>query len=302
MPGLKDIKRRLQTVKNIRKITYAMKLVSAAKLKKAQEAVVSTREYTTALSSLLTELQSEMESTKLSHPLMEAREEIKKVRVLVIGGSRGLCGGYNSNINKKLESSIREIAEKNPSAELSFTILGKKVAEYFKRINRHAAKSFDNLPDDANLWPIDDICRDLEHDFMHEEIDELYVVYTRFKSALSMTPICDRMLPLGEISTEVETAESEDVIEHVEAGDIIFEPSPAEVFHSMVPKIFRARVRQSCLDAKASEQGSRMTAMDAATKNGEELTLKLQLLHNKLRQGSITAELLDIIGGANAVE
>lgn len=299
MPGLRDIKRRLQTVKNIRKITYAMKLVSTAKLKKSQEAVVNTREYTTALRDLIQELRAHAISSqlKLSHPLMQIREEKKKICLVVIGGSRGLCGGYNTNLNKKLDASLIELQKQHPSASFDFIVLGKKPAEHFRRVKIDALRTYDSLSEDPYEWPCEEVASILEQGYSAEEFDEVYLLYTKFKSAISVTPVCDQLLP---IIPRAKTDDKE--FSHPEMGDIIFEPSPEVIFNSIIPKIINVRLLQAGLDAKASEHGSRMTAMDSATKNGDELVQKLQLLHNKLRQGSITTELLDIIGGSNALE
>ncbi len=300
MPGLRDIKRRLQTARNIRKITYAMKLVATAKLKKAQESVVNTREYTTALRELIRELRGLRyagDGDKFSNPLLEAKAEIRNISVVVIGGSRGLCGGYNTNINKTVEHVYAGLKEAHPGVSIDFVVLGKKPGDYLHRTGKKIRKDLGAVGEDPYEWPIEELCADLEREFLADELHEVHVIYTRFKSAISVTPVCDRLLPI------VQKAPAPDEqIENVNAGDLIYEPSPQDVLNAIVPKVLRVRVLQASLDAKASEHGSRMTAMDSATKNGDDLIQRLQLLHNKLRQGSITSELLDIIGGANALE
>ena len=297
MAGLKEIKRRIKSVKNTRKITYAMKLVSAAKLKKAQDAVTASRAYTDTLFKLTAELSREQAGSEFTHPLMEKREQVKNVRFLVVGGSRGLCGGYNTNVNKKVEQGIKEVLETNPDANISTVIVGKKPAEYARRIKREYLASYEDLPEDPNTWPIDDICKEIELAYTREEIDEVYLVFTKFRSALSQTAMCEKLIPLEGEAAAVETSE-----ESAEPGITLFEPSAEEVFSAVVPRIVRSKVRQASLDAKASEHGSRMTAMDSATTNAGELISKLTLLHNRLRQSGITSELLDIIGGAEALE
>lgn len=292
MAGLKELRRRLQSVKNTRKITYAMKLVSAAKLRKAQEAVTRTRDYTAALYSLLAEVSPEPGSASV-HPLMKPHEKVSTVRCLVLGGSRGLCGGYNTNVNRRIEQFLREQQALNHQVE--WILLGKKPADYFRRLKRPCLRSYEALPDDPNQWPFEDICRELEHDFLSGAVQEVYLIYTFFKSAISVRPMCSRLFPVD--------SEAEENMPEVSArGLTLFEPSAANVFEALIPRIVNARVRQSALEARASEQGSRMTAMDNATKNAGELIDKLQMKHNKLRQGSITAELLDIIGGAEALK
>ncbi|MDC0358357.1 ATP synthase F1 subunit gamma [Oligoflexia bacterium] len=303
MAGLKDIKRRLKSVRNTKKITYAMKLVSAAKLKKAQVAVTEARAYTEALSALMVELASEQDASDFRHPLMAKRKAVKKIHFLVIGGTRGLCGGYNTNVQKRVEVAYTEALERHPQAQIDATIIGKKVGEYFRRTKRSYTKAYEDLPESANDWPIDEICLDLECAFLKGEVDEVRVIYTRFKSAMSMKVLCERLLPLSaEMLADSDTSE-----QRLEGGAselsgiALFEPSATEVFEAVVPRILRTRVRQAGLDTKASEHGSRMVAMESATTNAGELLQELTLKHNKMRQSAITSELLDIIGGAEAL-
>lgn len=296
MAGLKEIDRRRKSVRNTKKITYAMKLVSAAKLRKAQDAVTRSRQYTDSINDLLAQIVQETGGSGFSHPLMQAHNEVKTIGFLVIGGSRGLCGGYNTNLNKKVDSFIKEKTANGATAAVSY-ILGKKPAEYFRRVKRTYEKSYEKLAEDANTWPVDEVCQELEHMFLVNKIDELYVIYTKFKSALSMTPLAEKLLPMDPSSLPAVTTASD----QGGAGTTIFEPSAQEVFAALIPRIMRSKVRQAALDAKASEQGSRMTAMENATKNATEIIYTLDLKYNKLRQSRITAELLDIIGGAEAL-
>ncbi|MBX7142951.1 MAG: ATP synthase F1 subunit gamma [Oligoflexia bacterium] len=295
MAGLKEIDRRRKSVANTRKITYAMKLVSAAKLKKAQDAVSKSRQYTDALYGLLAKIGGEMGGADLKHPLMETRPSVKKVLLIVAGGNRGLCGGYNTNLNKKVEAFNKE--KSAASISVDTIILGKKPAEYYRRVRREYIKSYEALSEDANLWPVEEVCREAENGFLTAGYDEVYLIYTKFKSALSSTPVVEKLLPvdptalaaLGGAGTQAASA-----------GQTLFEPSAIAVFSALVPRLVRSQLRQGCLDTKASEHGSRMTAMDAATRNAKELIHKLNLTFNRLRQSGITAELLDIIGGAEA--
>jgi F-type H+-transporting ATPase subunit gamma len=300
MAGLKEIKRRLRSVKNTQKITYAMKLVSAAKLRKAQEAVTRSREYTTELGSLLSQLMQETAGSDLSHPLMEVRPEVKNVAVLVVGGQRGLCGGYNSNVNKKVEAALKQFGSLNSSV-----VLGKKPAEYYRRKGLAYTKAFEELPENANAWPIADIAGQLEAGFRGGAFDEVWVIYTKFKSAISQTVQLEKLLPLDAnlAALAVSAVKGAAPIAPAETTGVTkFEPSATEVFSALLPRIVSAKIRQYCLDAKASETAARMTSMDAATKNAKQLSRKLELQHNKIRQARITSELLDILGGAEAVK
>jgi F-type H+-transporting ATPase subunit gamma len=295
MAGLKEIRRRLKSVNNTKKITSAMKLVSAAKLRKTQEAVVRSRAYTESLKGVLAQLQG---GNEFSHPLLEPRSTVKRVRVLVLGVSRGLCGGFNTNINRRVEALYRELSSKHPGCEISSVLLGKKPAEYFRRIGRQYLEAIENISDDPNLWPIQELCQKLEIDFIKGEFDELHVVYTRFRSAISQTAVAERLLPLDREVVAGSVGDSAGAA----SGITLFEPNPQRVFDAVVPRIVRATVRQAAFDTKASEHASRMTAMDNATKNATELTHSLTLKRNKLRQSGITSQLLDIVGGAEALK
>lgn len=294
MAGLKEIDRRRKSIANTRKITYAMKLVSAAKLKKAQDSVSRSRQYTEALYQLLGKLSGAEGGLEFNHPLMEAKQSVKRVLLIVAGGSRGLCGGYNSNLNKKVDAFIKDISA-GGSVEVETIIIGKKPAEYYRRLNRSYVQSYEQLPEEAARWPIEEVCRAAELGFVDGRYDEVHFIYTKFKSAISVTPVVEKLLPVDASSLNSGAASAQSA-----AGVAKFEPSPAAVFNALVPRLVRCRVRQGCMDAKASEHGSRMTAMDNATRNAKDLIQELGLKYNKLRQGRITAELLDIIGGAEA--
>ncbi len=296
MAGTKEIKRRIKSVQNTSKITYAMKLVSAAKLKKVQDAVTESRAYTGELKSLLSRVVAALKGGVFSSPLIEAKAEVNNVAIVVIGGQRGLCGGYNSNLNKKLETEIRQIQSENPKAKISFYVLGKKPAEYLRKTERAYAKSFEELGEDVSSWPVDELCFELEQDFINGKYDEVRLCYTKFKSAITVTPTVEKIFPLA-----LEVSSTEEQKEEETAKPTKFEPDANSVITAILPRVARTQLRQASLDAKASETGSRMTAMDAATRNAKELNKKLTRTYNKVRQQGITSQLLDIIGGAEAV-
>jgi F-type H+-transporting ATPase subunit gamma len=273
-----------------------MKLVSAAKLRRAQESVTKGRAYTEALGGVLAELAGVTAEADVSHPLLEVRE-VRRSLILVVGGSRGLCGGYNSNVNKKLESQMKS----RGAIEVDLVAVGKKPAEFMRRTNKSYIESYEDLSEDATQWPVDKIAERAEELFTSGKVDQVYVLYTKFKSALSMTVTLDKLLPMS--GEELLGQTSSDVKEGVISSALtIFEPSADEIFAAVLPRILRSKLRQAFLDAKASEHSSRMTAMEAATKNAGDLAKRLQLTYNKVRQGSITNELLDIIGGAEAIK
>lgn len=292
MAGLKAIERRLKSVISTRQITRAMKLVSAAKMKRAQDAVVNSRAYSDGIRQLLNELVLTAKQLEISHPLMKAPTEIKKVLVVVVGGNRGLCGSYNTNVNKGVETFIKEKSKEIPGVSIDALLVGRKPAEYFRRVKRACSQTFEALSEDPIKWPIEEIGIKLEEDFSAGVFDEAYLCYTQFKTALNQKVVVEKLLPFSLDSEAVEQS----------TGTTLFEPSAGEVFMAVIPRILRAQILQAGLDAKASEHASRMTAMDSATKNAGELIDSLRLTYNRLRQTGITMELLDIVGGAEALK
>ncbi|MCB0337328.1 MAG: ATP synthase F1 subunit gamma [Bdellovibrionales bacterium] len=293
MGGLKEIKTRIKSVTSTKKITYAMKLVSAAKLGKAQDAVKRSREYTDGLKKLLAELVAAQQGSDFTHPLTEAKPHTKRVKLIVLGANRGLAGPYNTRINQKCEQFLREQQAKGVAVET--VIFGKKPAEYFRAQEMSYEQAYEDLSDSPDEWPLEDECMKAEQEFLDGSIDELHLIYTKFKSAISQTLTADMLLPMSAQFIQDEIGEQERA-----SGLTLFEPSIKEVFRAVLPRIMRSRVRQASQDAKASEHGSRMAAMDNATKNAGELIDSLTLTHNKLRQASITGEILDIVGGAES--
>ncbi|MDZ4785263.1 MAG: ATP synthase F1 subunit gamma [bacterium] len=294
MAGLKTIKRRLVSIKNTRQITRAMKLVSAAKLNRAQEAVARSREYSNALNKVISAILAEMGAGDISHPLMTPREEVKNIKLLVIGGSRGLCGAFNTNINKAVEGFLKE--RKGGNYSIDAVLVGRKPAEYFRRMNYKFSKSYEKLPENPNLWPLQEIAQDLEIDYISGRVDEVYLVYTNFKSVMTQKVKVEKLLPF-----QLDAADLKVANEAEGSGLTIYEPSSEKVFARLIPRLMRMKIQQAALEEKAGEHASRMTAMDSATKNAGELREKLQLAHNRLRQSNITSQLLDVVGGAEAL-
>ena len=192
---------------------------------------------------------------------------------------------------------VRSQKQARPEVEYDFVALGKKPAQFFRRVKLPYLKAYEALPEDGVRWPIEEFVTDLVRDFEEGSVDEVHLIYTEFRSALSVKPKVVQLLPLA-LPQEDAGHQGHD---HIAPGMTIFEPSVKEVFQAVVPRIVRSRLLQAVLDAKASEHGSRMTAMDSATKNAGDLIDKLQLKSNKLRQTGVTSDLLDIVGGAEAL-
>jgi F-type H+-transporting ATPase subunit gamma len=295
MAGLRELRGRIKSIKNTRKITYAMKLVSATKLRKSQEASQMARAYSSEIWSMLGQVLA-IGGDSLTHPLTAKRTQIKRVCLLVVSANRGLCGAYNSNVNKAVLRYMKQRTQEDSAIEFDAIILGRKAAEFFRAKRLKFSKSYEELSEDPVTWPVTEVCEDLEIAYQMERYDQVVLVYTQAKSALSMSVKIDPILPFN-VGTSGNGEQ-----DSLATEDSLFKPNLQAVFTELVPRAMRTKVRQACLEAKASEHGARMTAMDSATKNAGDLTKKLTLKLNKLRQSGITGEILDIVGGAEAIK
>jgi F-type H+-transporting ATPase subunit gamma len=289
MPSLKAIRKRIGSVKNTRKITRAMKLVAAAKLRRAQDAIIAARPYATALSTVVSEL-SAVAGTD-AHPLFEQRDG-KRVIVVAFTSDRGLAGAFNTNIIKKTEAFIRgELA----GHEVSLRLVGKKANQYFSRRAAHIV-SFDGAPTGATALQVaGDTAHRIIDDFTSGKIDRVFVVYNEFKSAITQTTVVKQVLPV--VPEQVKGAEAKGV-----GQDYDYEPSKEELLTRLVPLYVQIGLYRAALESIAGEFGARMSAMESATKNAGEMINKLTLQYNRARQASITKELMEIVGGAEALK
>ena len=285
MATLKDIKKRIGSLKNTGQITKAMKMVSAAKLRRAQEAITSARPYAEKMQEVLSSVASGADAT--ANPLLEVRES-KKAGVILFTSGRGLCGGFNANLIKEAE---KFIAAELPGKEVIMSFYGKKGQEYFKRRGVDAVGSYKLEAGQESYDIATDISADLIKAYEEGEIDEVYLVYGKFQSAMTQIPSVERLLPIvPEESTDM-----------AEAVDFLFEPDADAILADLLPKYVTSQVYRSVLETAASEHGARMAAMDSASKNASEMIDKLTVQYNRARQATITTELMDIINGAEAV-
>jgi len=294
MSGLKTIRRRITSVKNTKQITRAMKLVSAAKLRRAQDAALSGRKYRDELEQTIRKVMAEL-APEFSHPLLETRSEIKKRRVITISGERGLCGAYNSNIIKLVQA---HEAESISGGRVEIVPVGKQAGGACKRLGWPILGFEAELGEDASLWPVELVAKSLLADYEKGEFDELVIYYTQFVSA--MTQLATRVVVLpfqAQDVQRVQAAKEQDGQVQVTR----FEPKPEKILLKLLPILLGTQIRQAGLEAKASEHSARMTAMDAATRNADDLIAKLRLYYNRARQSAITRELIDIVGGAEAI-
>ncbi len=297
MSGLKAIRRRITSVKNTKQITRAMKLVSAAKLRRAQEAALAGRNFSERLIEVLRVVQANLpESEAHSNPLFQPRE-VKKRRVMFVAGERGLCGAYNTNVMKAVQAG--EFAKGAASGiEVVCFPVGKQAGSAARRFNWVTAGSFASLGENIDSWNLKEVSEELTRDYIAGEFDELVVYYTKFISVMTQEVTRQVLLPFGKDSI----AASESGKAEKNPYMTRFDPSPQELIASLLPMLLGARIRQAGLEARASEHASRMTAMDSATKNADDLITQLRLFYNRARQSAITRELIDIIGGTEAIK
>lgn len=291
MATLSDIKRRITSIQSTQKITSAMKMVSAAKLRRAQDAIESARPYAQRMRETL----EEVGSSEANHPLFEQREEIKRVEVLVITSDRGLAGAYNGQVIKAAEKLIAK--KRAESSEVSVTIVGKKAADYFRGPRGVEVTSSRPVGPNVNYLEAKQVASALIARFESGEIDQVAVVHNEFASMISQPVRVVSLLPFVPPSDDGGDAEADG-----DQGPYEIEPNAERLLATLVPKAVEVELFRALLENQAGEHAARMTAMENATKNTEELIEKLTLEYNRARQAAITSELVEIITGAQALE
>ena len=314
MPNLKTIRDRIKSVKNTRKITEAMRLVAAAKVRRAQEQVTATRPFADRLAQVLYGLQTRLKFEDVDLPLLQQRE-VKTVALLVISGDRGLCGGYNSNVIRRAENRAKELAAEG--VDYKYVLVGRKANQYFKRREEPIDASFTGLEQIPTAEEAANIADELLALFLSDTVDRVELVYTKFVSLVSSRPVVQTLLPLdpqgleaaddeifrltsrgGKFEVERQAATSEP--KHL-PQDMIFEQDPVQILEALLPLYLNNQLLRSLQESAASELAARMTAMNNASDNAKELTKSLNLVYNKARQAAITQEILEVVGGAEAL-
>jgi F-type H+-transporting ATPase subunit gamma len=296
MPNLKDIRKRIGTVKNTQKITRAMKMVAAAKLRRAQEAVVKMRPYAQTLARVTRLLTEGIERDV--HPLLRSSETPKRAHLLVITSDRGLCGAYNTNINRMALRFINERRDRYES--LTVDVIGRKAREFLAARKVSTRRALHDAWTKPTSEVVDEIVSEAIQRFVQGDVDEVYVMFTRFKSALVQEAETLRLLPFDNGEDASKDA-SKDAPKDSVPTDYLYEPSKDLMLGTLLPRFISTQVRQALLESFASEQGSRMSSMDNATKNAGEMVSNLTLIYNRARQAFITRELIEIISGAEAL-
>lgn len=287
MAGSRDILRRIKSVKNTQQITKAMKAVSASRLKKAQAAMLAARPYANKLVTVLGNLASR--APREYHPLLAHRGS-RRIEFLIITSDRGLCSSFNTNILKRAVALYSE--KKAEGCDITLNVVGRKGRDFLKRRGYELRKDWTGISGHLSYSHAAMVSQEIIENYIKAEVDEVYVIYNEFKTAISQLVIAEKILPIEPPKATVEGT----------SGDYIYEPSPEAVLETLLPKHVEFQVYRALRESEASELGARMTAMDAASNNAKEMIAKLTLKYNKARQAAITKELMEIIGGAEALK
>ncbi len=291
MPSLKAVRSRIASVKATQKITRAMKMVAAAKLRRAQDAIVAARPYANALAEAVAEVAARAGAD--AHPLLSSQAEGKgRVALVVISSDRGLCGALNTGICRTTQRFVEEQTKAGVLTEAQLQVVGRKGRDYFKRRSVPIAHELNGVTGDTAIERAKEIALLVSTDFLEGRVDSVYLVFNEFKSAVSQKPICDQLLP---IKTPV-------AADNTGGLDFLYEPSKLALLSAMLPLYLQNQIFKALLESIASEFGARMSAMESATTNANDMIDRLTLLYNRSRQASITKELMEIVGGAEALK
>lgn len=291
MATLRDIKNRIRAVQNTQKITKAMKMVAASKLRKVQSRMLDLRYYADKMQEVLVSLAKGAD--RESHPLLAFRPR-RTVEVVVITSDRGLCGAFNTNILKAAQKYID--AYKKDGFEVSISTVGKKAKDYFKRRGINTRNSWTGISGNVSFSNAGEIANNIKENYINETFDEVTIVYNAFKSMVSQSVTKAKLLPLAPVEEEKTEAGTE------APADFIYEPSMAAIFDRLIPRNVDIQIYRALLESSAAEEAARMSAMGNATQSCDEMVGRLTLQYNKARQASITGELMDIVGGVEALK
>jgi F-type H+-transporting ATPase subunit gamma len=293
MASLKDIRSRIDSTKNTQQITKAMKLVSAAKLRRAQHQIVNMRPYAATLLKVIADI---VVTNRVSHPLMQTPTETKKVLLVVLTSDRGLAGAFNSNINKFAEAYYKE--HKNKLEKLDFLFVGRRGNDYFMRRGVKPVETILKLDKDVSYELASRVAERLMKDYLDGQYDEIRLIYNEFKSAISQKVVSETLLP---IDITQNTFSVENALTTF-STDMIYEPSPEKIIDQLLVKAFSVQVYRCMCESVAAEHGARMSAMENASNNAKEMISKYTLVYNKVRQEKITTELTEIVSGAESLK
>ncbi|MGF1536060.1 MAG: F0F1 ATP synthase subunit gamma [Elainellaceae cyanobacterium] len=315
MANLKAIRDRIKSVKNTKKITEAMRLVAAAKVRRAQEQVTATRPFADRLAQVLFGLQTRMRFEDVDLPLLQQRD-VESVAILVVSGDRGLCGGYNTNVIRRAENRAKELTAEG--VNFRYVLVGRKAVQYFQRREQPINKTFVNLEQVPTADEASMVADELLSLFLSGTVDRVELVYTKFVSLISSQPVVQTLLPLdpqglepkddeifrlttrgGALNVEREALQAPTPAQMPQ--DMIFEQDPVQILDALLPLYLNNQLLRALQESAASELAARMTAMNNASDNASDLISSLSLEYNKARQAAITQEILEVVGGAEAL-
>ena len=293
MANLLDIRRRIKSVKNTQQITKAMKMVSAAKLKRAQDRVINARPFANKMADVLADLASQT-SEDFHHPLLDARGD-QKYLVVLVTADKGLCGAFNANLIKAAQAFIKQ----NPDKNIEFVTIGRKGRDFFRRranvVGEYIGLTGKGRVDFSEAL---DVAQDIIKRFTEDAgLDKVFLIFAEFKTVLTQRMVVEQLLPISRAAE----AEASATANTAEVKDYIYEQPAAEIFTRLLPRLVETQIFRALLESIASEQGARMTAMDAASKNAGDLISSLTLNMNRVRQAAITREIIEIVSGAAAL-
>lgn len=292
MANLKDIRSRIQSVKNTQQITKAMKMVSAAKLRRAQQNIINMRPFANQILSVIADIAV---THRVRHPLLSTNENPQKVLLVVITSDRGLAGGFNNNLNRFAHKFYLDNKAKHET--MDFLFIGRKAADFFRSRKIQGIDTILNLAREISFGMASGVADRLMEKFVDGGYDAIYLIYNEFKSAIAQELKCERLLPV-----ELDHAQLTEEGKTPFSKDMIFEPEPSEIIEGLLRKHFAVQVFRAMAESVAAEHGARMAAMESATKNAGEMIRSMTLTYNKLRQASITTELIEITSGAEALK
>ena len=287
MASLQNLRRKIGSIKNTQKITKAMKMVAAAKLKRAQDRILAARPYAKKMAVVLGSLASR--ANRANHPLLRKSAKVMRIDILVVTSDRGLCGAFNANIVRKAVEFLREKQAEGYTVTVS--LIGRKARDFFRRRPWPRRDEWVGVFDRLSYEHALDIGGAIIQQFKQGTFDELYIVYNEFKSAIQQRAVVEKLLPIESLEPEEPSL----------GGGYLFEPDEEELLKILLPKHIEVQTFHALLESSAAELGARMAAMDGATRNAGDLIKKLTLYYNKTRQAAITKELMDIVGGAEAL-
>jgi len=286
MIGLKALRRRIASIKSTQQITRAMKMVAAARLRRAHERIIEARPYADKMREVLQSLS--LRTDPKTHPLLK-RREMKRVELLAITTDRGLCGSFNQNVFRRVEQFMRE--NRTAYEEIALTIVGRKGLDYFRRRNVPIIRDYAGRLREIDYPVAATIGKDLVEDYTNEAVDGVFLVYNEFRSPLMQRVVVKDLLPIEPLEVEPDYY----------AVEYIYEPSADAILSELLPRYVEVQIFRALLESLAGEHGARMTAMGSATENAQEMMEKLALVYNKARQSAITKEMMEIVGGVEAL-